>query len=252
MIIYLSGPDNYQRDKKLQWYAQEFRKKHSALTVEHFTLSEDGELARLKEFATAQSLFDNFKFGVLNEVADIDPEELSEILKLALNSRNLTLVISVGKSLPKEFKILNEESIIKEEFDLASSDLIGFLKKEAGKRDLKLTPVISDALIKNCGGDKWWLITELDRLALGAVSESAREDQNFFGLINKFRNADSVAYALPALERLLDFEEPAKLFNFLASQADQRLKIKMADYDAAVKSGKMEYPEALLDLALGD
>ena len=255
MIICLYGADSYRRQEKLKWYAEKFKEKHSALTAERFTLSEDGELARLKEFAAAQSLFDNFKFGVLDEAAEADSKELAEVLKLALNSRNLTLVISAEKFLPKEFKILNDSSVIKEEFDFTPSDLAGFLKKEAEKRNLKLIPAVSDILIKNCGGDKWWLVTELDKLALGspAAIEPVREDQNFFGLINKFRNADSVGYALPALERLLDFEEPAKIFNMISSfaKASEDLR-KMADYDAAIKSGKMEYPEALLDLALGD
>ncbi len=58
---------------------------------------------------------------------------------------------------------------------------------------------------------------------------------------------------ITALERLfIGQEEPVKIFNILASQ--NRLPIgliqKLADYDAMVKSGRIDYEEVLLDLAL--
>ncbi len=58
---------------------------------------------------------------------------------------------------------------------------------------------------------------------------------------------------IEALEELFFArEEPAKIFNILASRnylSPEMLK-KLADYDVAVKSGKMDYDEVLVDLAL--
>jgi len=59
---------------------------------------------------------------------------------------------------------------------------------------------------------------------------------------------------LVALEIILSDrkDDPARVFNSLAyrlgSEGEARL---YADYDVAVKSGKLEYEEVLLELALG-
>ena len=47
-------------------------------------------------------------------------------------------------------------------------------------------------------------------------------------------------------------EEPVKIFNILAtSYLNTVFSLqKLADYDAAIKSGKLDYEEALVDLAL--
>ena len=53
-----------------------------------------------------------------------------------------------------------------------------------------------------------------------------------------------------ALETLLAIgDPPAKIFNILASQWREKTH-EMAEYDFAVKSGKLEYDDALLALML--
>jgi len=55
---------------------------------------------------------------------------------------------------------------------------------------------------------------------------------------------------LAALEKLFAMDEPAgKIFNIAAYSWPEKLPA-MAGYDLAVKSGKMDYEEALLDLIL--
>ena len=44
-------------------------------------------------------------------------------------------------------------------------------------------------------------------------------------------------------------DPPAKLFNILASQWQEKI-LQIAELDFAVKSGKMEYEEALLELII--
>jgi len=47
----------------------------------------------------------------------------------------------------------------------------------------------------------------------------------------------------------VSFDPAAKIFNILAAQAGEKIP-RMADYDIAVKSGKLDYEEVLLDLAI--
>ena len=60
-----------------------------------------------------------------------------------------------------------------------------------------------------------------------------------------------VRVRLTALETLLAMNDPAaKLFNILASQWKEKIP-QFAKYDLAIKSGKLEYEEALVDLVIG-
>src|SRR3989344_1639540 len=151
MIIYLHGPDAYKRQEKLNWYIGKFREKHSALTVEHFDLAETNGLHKLKDFATAQSLFDSFKFGVLENVSEANPKDLQQIFKLSGESKSLTLAISADKPLAKDFKI----------------------------------PTGGDNKVHEFAGpDSWSRVTELAKIALGGSPEFSTGKFDFFALMN--------------------------------------------------------------------
>ncbi len=251
MILYLYGPDSYRRQEKLKWYLEKFKEKHSGLTIESFDLKNEDELIKLKEFSTAQSLFENSKFGILNNLNETDPKGLEDVFKISFDSKILTLAISVEKALPKDFKFLNNrDGIVAEEFKLPTvADFASFIKTEADRRKIKLSLDQSRILAQNYQNDTWGLMTELEKMRLGGSPESF-EEINFFMLVTKLQRAGNAKQALPALERLLSENDPAMLFNFLASRASGNAKIKMADYDAAIKSGKLEYEEVLLDAIL--
>lgn len=250
MIIYLYGPDSYRRQEKLKWYSDQFKKKFSALTVDRFDLSEKEEFNRLKSFSTAQSLFEDSKFGVLENVNEVQPKELENIFKLSMDSKTLTLVISADKALPKDYKLSDKKGIIIEEFSAPKAEeFFEFIKKEAAKRDLKISPAVLSILTRNYSGDFYGAITELDKMALGGSLESS-EEVNFFMLVTRLQKAGNAKQSLPALERLLRENDSAMLFNFIASRANGATKTEMADYDVAIKSGKLEYEEALLNAIL--
>lgn len=251
MIIYLYGPDSYRRQEKLNWYAGKFKEKHTALTIEHFDLMEKGEMSRVRDFATAQSLFDDFKFGVLHNIAEVEPKDIDGILRASLNSKSLTLVISVEKELLKPYKVFAEKEVIRHEFEsVKPAEFISFVKLEAAKRGFKLPDAALETLMRNYHDNTWGLITELDKLALGASAEPFLGEQNFFSLATILQSEGPASYKLPALERLLIDNDSAAIFNFVASRANADLKTKMADWDVAIKSGKTEYDEALFALAL--
>ena len=217
MIIYLCGPDSYKRQEKLKWYEDQFKKKFSALTVDQFDLSESDEFNRLKTFSTAQSLFEDSKFGVLENVNESDSKELENIFKLSMDSKTLTLVISVDKELPKEFKLSDKKGIVIEKFPAPKlEEFSSFIKKEAANRNLKISPAVISILAKNFSGDFWGVISELDKMALGYSPESS-PDFNFFALTSQLQRPGNFKNNLSALEKLLWQNEPAMIFNFLAN-----------------------------------
>ena len=106
-------------------------------------------------------------------------------------------------------------------------------------------------------GDSWALVTELQKLA-SFKSSITRKDLDTFGLLvapdywslmNGMKSRD-MRNRILALEKLFSINDPAaKTFNMLASQWREKTA-QMAEYDFAVKSGKLNYEEVLLALAL--
>ena len=72
---------------------------------------------------------------------------------------------------------------------------------------------------------------------------------NYWGLMNGLKSFD-IKNRLYAFETMLAGNDPpAKIFNILASQWQEKTP-HMAEYDLAVKSGKVDYEEALVDLLI--
>jgi len=252
MVIYLYGPDSYRRREKIKSITAEYQKKHSDLTIQSFFIVDEAkaenEIGRLKDFVTAQSLFSigGKKFGIC--VIEEAPETAAfpKLLKEFIDSETTTLLVSAQKKLPAAYKFLLDKPVLSQAFDeLSAVELTAFIKKEAEKRGAALWPAAVSTLINRYGGDTWGIITELEVLSLGGKLEDAAASPEFFGLLMRVQRGD-----LAALTWLLEREEPAMIFNILASRLSGALKIKAADYDVAVKSGKLDYPEALFDLVL--
>ena len=101
-------------------------------------------------------------------------------------------------------------------------------------------------------GDVYGLMNELDKvqLANGKSQIANREDKiDFFSSIQKLARGN-LQTQLSVLEKLLNSEDAGKVFNILAYSVDAERQVKMADYDVAVKSGKLEYEEVLLTYLL--
>jgi DNA polymerase III delta subunit len=271
MIVFLYGSDSYRRLKKVQEIVGEYQKKHSNLNPERFDLNEPEELDRLKEFASALSIFDSVKLAVVSGIFGVKTAEAVEFLKSNLKSEDITLLISENESPSEEFGFLLKKPVLSQEFkNLEGERLKFFIKKEAQSRNIKLTARAINYLAENFKENSWGLITELDKISLsGGQSIDINELQkigdfyespkvfNFIGLFFKtYRPYKSYrsyrTYMTKTLESLfLSHEEPAKIFNILASMSrSPQLLNQMADYDVAVKSGKLDYEGVLLELSL--
>jgi len=260
MIIFLHGADDYRREEKKRAIVDEFKKRKSGLALASFDFENETEekFNQFNNFLANQSIFESAKMAVLGGIFEIPPKELQEILKIVEQNKSITVLISEKEKIKKDFSFLLEKPILVQEFDyLSGAAWEKFLKIEMEKRSLKLESdifkLIADVFVQNT----WGLITELDKLALLSGSEKIRKATigelqlplDFWSLIMGLKSG-SISSRMLALEKVFGKGEPAaKIFNLLAYQFPER-KSEMANYDLMVKSGKMEYEEVLVDLAI--
>ena len=151
------------------------------------------------------------------------------------------------RKLPKDFDFLKKAHTVLEFAELTTAAMAVFIKKEAAKRNMKLSGVTINDLIRANMSNSWGIINDLDKLELGGTLDEHVAAQNFWALINKAKSGD-----IAALTWLLENEKPAMVFNMISSGTEPALKTKMADLDVAIKRGKLDYEEALLAATLGD
>jgi DNA polymerase III delta subunit len=298
MLIFLSGPDDYRRIQKKHDLIAEFRKRHSELGLGFFDLGATGAAAKewrdaFEEFSRSQSLFESAKLAVFeNAFAELEAPALAKLLEPFAGgsgkaagdkgaSDNITILLSERDKPVKALAFLLEKPTISQKFEnLEGEELLGFIRTEAKRLELKLSLPAAQFLATVYAGNSWALATELQKLAgwkprgandaagTGTADASAsgttakmieKKDldtfdleaaPNYWMLLNGLKSYD-MRSRLSTLERLLAMNDaPAKIFNILASQWREKTP-QMAEFDFAVKSGKLEYEEALVDLVLG-
>lgn len=267
MIILLYGPDSYRRREKLKEYAERYKAKYQALSLRHFYFNQEDDWNNFRDFSRSQSLFEVSKLGIISkidELEDKNQKEFAKILKENLKSKDLTLIIESDKKPVKEFNFLLKEPAIAHEFEnLDSAKFLLFVKESAGRLGVKLDSAGAFFLAKVFIGDSWGLVTELEKLSLlsekNVTEPVLRTHLDVLGGINLFtalevmRGSGRLAERLKAFEELLfRNQDPAMLFNRIAvaPYEGRNWKESMADYDVAIKSGKLEYEEVLLDIVL--
>ncbi len=276
MIIFLYGPDDYRREVKKREIVAEFRKRRDNLGLMTFDLSEEGSFEKFKEFLVNQSLFQSAKMAVLEDSFQVsgDPDKKSKISNGAgrlkdlkkifleiLDNKNITVLISEKDKPVKALDFLLKEPVVNQKFEfLEGKDWESFILKEAKRVEVKITAGALRFLANVYQNNTWALVTELEKVAgLGKeiIDVKDLEDlgveqaPNFWSLILGFKSRN-LEQKLWALEKILGTNEPpAKIFNILAYQLPGKIK-EVAGYDLAVKSGKLEYDDVLLTLALAD
>jgi hypothetical protein len=256
MIIFLHGPDAYRRSAKEREIIAAYRDKHGMLGSARFDLGEKDAVKELSEFLGNASIFELDKLAIAENIsADIAPE-LAKLLKPYLKDSGKTTILIINNSKPPaKLSFLATKPTRSQEFPLLSGrELKSFIDKESARRGLKLKTAVASGLAAAFDGDSWSIITELDKLALMKEQTlEAKPAPNYFELLNGFKYGRDLRSKLVALEFMLSDrdDEPARIFNGLSYRLrDRREAMLLADYDAAVKSGKLDYEEALLDLAL--
>jgi len=263
MIILLVGKDSYRRKKYLNDIVGQFKEKHGLSNLRYFELT-DGNISPSVQFIQGRSMFDPLGMAVIEDLDaesldKTDIEDFSKCLKRASLDREMTVLISSEDNILADFS-LEEADIFKSwTFDvLDGKELAAFISKEASSKGLKLSFSDINLLISSFGGDLWAISTEIEKISLSgeSVHGDAYAGLNYFSIINSLKSGRSAGEKLASLELLLTKlkEDPARVFNGMAYSAPRGVTSEswfrmMADYDIAIKSGKMDYAEALVDFA---
>jgi DNA polymerase III delta subunit len=260
MIIFLYGPDDYRRSEKKRSIIAEFSKKRSEIGLGVFDLEEKKALTDLDGFLRTQSIFETAKLAVLENAFELDAPKLAKLLKPFVEEKNITILIAEKDKPVRALAFLLEKPVLAQKFEtLAGAEWTAFIMAEAKRKDMRLTLAAAQFLGTVYDGNTWGLMTEIEKLRgfkSGGVVDKKDLDifdfevaPNYWGLINGLKNYD-IKNRLYAFETMLAANDPpAKIFNILASQWQEKTP-HMAEYDLAVKSGKVDYEDALVDLLI--
>lgn len=222
-------------------------------------MDEEGATQKFLDFARGQSLFSGKRLCVLEGAGALDSKEIKELLRQFLEPKDVAVIIADQVKPGKEMEFLTKSPAHAEEFGkLTGSELLSFVKKSANELGLKLSLSAERKLAAVYGGDSWGLITEIEKLASSGIGLAEASDVEGLGalpavdywpLLNSLKSRDLGA-RLNAIETLSERrEDPAKTFNILAAMTKAQAG-RFAEYDILIKSGKMDYPEAILDFAM--
>jgi len=265
MLILLYGPDDYRRAQKKKELIGEFKKKRSDLGLGFFDLDTKDWLAAFEEFIESQSLFESAKLAVFENAFELEAKKLAKLLEPFEKNKSVTILLSERDKPVKALAFLLEKPSISQKFEnLEGAEWLGFISLEAKKLGAKLAPTAVQFLGTVYQGNSWALMTELQKLSSymtgvsGSPSVIERKDldafnlevaPNYWMLLNGLKSPD-MRTRLSTLEKLFAVNDPpAKIFNILASQWKEKTA-HMAEFDFAIKSGKLDYEEALVDLAI--
>jgi len=260
MIIFLYGPDDYRRAHKKKDIIAEFEKKRSELGLGFFDLNEKDALDSLGGFLRSQPIFEMARLAVVENAFEIDAAKLAAVLKPVVSEKGLQVLISERDKPVKQLAFLLEKPVLSQKFEaFAGAEFAQFIKEEGKKRGIAFGDSAAAFLATVYAGNSWAAVTELEKLASLKSASIEKRDldalgleaaPNYWALLNGMKSFD-IRSRMRALETLFSINDPpAKIFNILSAQAGEKTP-RMAAYDYAVKSGKLEYEEALVDLALG-
>ncbi|MGC8775739.1 MAG: DNA polymerase III subunit delta [Minisyncoccia bacterium] len=259
MIIFIYNQDDWRALQRKNEVIQKFQQKHQNFEINNFNLEDDFSLENLLNFLKNQSLFEKVRLGIIYNLFSTKEKELINQIKSVLNSKNTHLIIYEKNIPPKQFSFLLKPPALFEKFEaLTGKDLINFVLKESKKRNVNFTPTALNFFIQALGNDSFKIITELEKLSLLNKSKIDLKDLNelnieiqpdFWFLLNQLKTPN-LKTRMQAFEKILNFKEPlGKIFNILAYSWNEKIE-NFAIYDRAIKSGKLDYDEALLDAIL--
>lgn len=231
----------YLREKLVE----PFCAKYPNGTVARFDLEDKEAFERLAEQGGV-GLFAKTSLAIVYNPAKGEKDFIN-FLKNKKEDPSLSIVLVADKKLTKEFSFLGEGKVFEE---LAGMEFLTYFKAEAKLKGLETT----DENLKNIGkvfeGDLWASLTELEKVVNGAEVKQKDVAFDFVGAMAGLTGRGEVGQKLRALMLLLENDDPAKVFNMAGGWAKGEGKIRMADCDVLVKSGKLEFSEALLKYAL--
>lgn len=257
MLITLYGSDSYRRIKKLSEIIGEYRKKYTGMSYERIDMSSDGAWDQLKNFSGTRSMFDPVRLVVLDNPLEAENQkEFRVLLKKHEKDEEITIVLNSKNKPSVTYKFLYQKPSTSQEFPiLKGPELRAFIDKLAKEYKVSLNADTKEMLINLFGSDIWGIATEIGQLSHSReINVNVRPATDYFKLINSLKHGYNTKDRLIALEIILSErkDDPGRVFNSLAYRSGSKEEAnRFADYDVMAKSGKLEYEEILLDLALG-
>ena len=237
-----------------------YSSKEGNFARERFDLKDKDGFDRLRDFLSSQSIFSSKKLAILDEPFEFkDTKQLKELLSGQVESKDTIVLINTTKKHTAPYKFIEKKTNKFEKFDdLKGPELIKFIKNEQERLGLSLTQEEILMIVNSIGSDSWRIVTEMDQMALKKTKKLEGEQYDsqpdYFPSLNGLKRGRTPGERLTALEQLISArrDDPARIFNGLAYQLSSAKEAQMyANYDVAVKAGKLEYEEVLLAIALG-
>lgn len=255
MITLLYGPDTYLRDARKKSLVDDIAAR-GAGDVRVFDVAEASSLAAFGEFVRAAFLFHEKPLAIVTGNIE-DKNGWASALTEAQQYVDREIIVVADKKLKGAFSFLLAKPVVCESFEyLTGSAWKTFVEEEAARRGLALAPSALRSLTYEYEKNTWGLITEFlklknagDRIIYSNDLLLARGAQSdFWSTMNQFRSAERRT-RLKMLEEALARDDPGKIFYMLGVQFKGR-EAAVAHADLAIKSGKVDYEEALLGLLL--
>ncbi len=261
MISVLLGPDSYRRGQRARRLVAEFAAAHPQAPILRIEGDAEDAGGRFTEFVRASSLFEPRKLVVVEPLFVDGTKALGETLKRVAEDALCTVIIHAETAPVSPFTFLKKDGrgITTEAFPrLTGEKLNAWVANEAKALGVTLTPGALRLLADAYASDTWSIATELQKLASYPGGRVGEEDLAALGVeiapdfISGIRGlmAPAVGERLASLARLFASGEPAqKIFSMLPYWWSARLDM-LAAYDRGVKSGKLDYEEALTDVLI--
>ncbi|MBM3281187.1 MAG: hypothetical protein FJY91_00310 [Candidatus Harrisonbacteria bacterium] len=255
MIFLLYGTDSYKKEENLQVIVSEFKRRHgNPLTINFFDDKNTDLESELLSHARSQSLFSAPRALILREPFALKKDALLiPIFKQAIDDPKLILILVSEAAPDKKLSFLLEKPVVVKSYEIPEGKAwLDYVLREMKKRGVEPKKGIERTLATYFVGDPWGLVTELDKLSLGAsLGNYELDTAGLFNQIFSLRpSARSPRSRLATLYKLLKKEDAAKVFNLLAYQKGGLPKSFFAHEDVLIKLGKTDHSLSLLKAIL--
>jgi len=267
MIVCLYGSDSLRRKRKLDALLSAYRARTGAADVLFADCEDDPEgPRRVREFMSQASLFDSVKVAIVAGGGAVDDPEWTRFLKAEREAKRRFLFLTDPKRPRASLAFLLKPPVKSQEFaELEGNELARFFREECAARHIALSPEHErTALSLLCAADdqSWRIVRMLDQLSLfigaGGIPSAhvfkalahCEKREEMFRIARALLAAPSRSARLVILEEALGSGDAAYVFNSLAFQARGEELCALGRYDVSLKSGGLEYEEALADFVL--
>ncbi len=258
MLLVLYGPNSYNRLKKIQEIKSAYQKKYSATIATYALDSEEQKEAFLRDLHSVSLFAPTKLLHVTGYVGATDKKTIT-LMKENIDKKTPVIILESEKKPPKEYAFLKNDLIKTQEFEYPQeNEWQAMVQKKAKEYEITLTKEAVAYLAELNEKNTWKLVHDIEKLALtdkramtkeecqAIIGEEKKED--FFSLTLGLRSGQQ-KQRLKSLQTLKTIKEDmAKIFNIAASM--EQKSARAARLDVLIKSGRLDYEEAVLALAL--